>query len=90
MEILKEILLVVFIFVGIWLIAVLWRAFEVFGDLHLISQISAKRVKQLDEGIETAKQTVVGVVEGMKAFLFSFDFIRSLRNSFNKKERDGE
>lgn len=86
MDILTQILLIVLIFAGIWLIAVLWRLFEVLGDIKTVTEITSRRAREIDEGIDRARQTFQSTMEALKGFLLSFDIIKAIKNKFSKGE----
>lgn len=84
---LLQILIVVAIIAGIVSIAVLWRTLDVLNDLKVTTGILAKRAKELDESVEKTKQTIINMVETIKSFVLSFDFIKSIREKITNKEK---
>lgn len=92
--ILSQILTVTLIIAVIVLIAVLWRAWEVLGNLKVTTAIVAKRVEEIDRAVEETKETVNEVAQAIKSFLYSFGFIKQLIDNFmksssnSKKEKD--
>lgn len=93
-EILIQILLVVLIIASIVLIAALWRFYEVLSDTKETTSIVAKRMKQADNAIDKAKASLSDMTQVVKGFVYSFDFLRTLREKIKSnaktKEQDEE
>lgn len=81
------VLYAVFIIVGVFLIAVLWRLFDILSNFKEISNILKKRAIEIDESVSKAKNSFTDFVELMKSFIFSMGFVRNIRNSMKNKEK---
>ncbi len=84
-ELLLQILYGVLIIATIFLIAVLWRTFEILSNFKETTFIILKRVQEIDESITKAKYTFMGLLEGVKSFIYSLEFIKKIRNSIDNK-----
>lgn len=85
-ELLLQILYGVLIIASLFLIGVLWRTFEILSNFKETSSIILKRVKEIDESISKAKYTFMGLMEGVKSFIYSLEFVKKIRNTINNKE----
>lgn len=85
-----QILFVVLIVAGIVMIGVLWRSFEVLSDIKTSTRIIAKRVKEIDESIYRTQEAVRSMIESVKGFIFSLDFLKAIKEKFNKKGAEDE
>lgn len=86
---LSDALIVIYIIVGIALVAVLVRAFQILTDLKTSTAIIAKRTKEIDSLVDRIEKVFHDGTETLKGFMSSMDFIRTIKNKFNK-ESDGE
>ncbi len=84
------ILLVITIIAAIFLVMVLYRAYNVLGDTKDVSGIASKRVKELDERISKAENRLDSFSEGVKGFIYSLDFIKMLRDKLMKESKGGK
>lgn len=89
---LNDILIIVYILVGIALIAVLWRLFTILTDLKDSSVIIARRTKEIDSLVGRIEKIVENGVETIKGLVTSLDFIKGLKNKFmsGKGDKDEE
>jgi hypothetical protein len=91
-DILIQVLYGVLIIASVFLIAVLWRAFEILSDFKEISSIIKKRVKELNQTIAKATEFINSIVEAVNAFITSFGVMKNIKDVFDnkKKENDGK
>ena len=88
--VLSQILIIVLIVAVIALIAVLWRTFEVLGDIKVASGILAKRAIEADKAIGRAIGTASSIAEGIKGFLLSLGFVQNLKDNFMNNSKSKE
>jgi len=84
-ELLLWILYCVLIVAGLFLIAVLWRTFEVLSNFKETSSIVLKRTKELDESITKVEFSFLNLLEGIKKFIYSLEFVKKIRNTLEDK-----
>lgn len=82
--ILIQILFGVLIIASIMLIAVLWKTYEILGDVKESSSILLKRAKEIDELVGKAKDSVTSVSETIKALVYSLGIVKTVRNAINE------
>lgn len=82
--ILVQALIMIAIIVGIMMIVVLWRAIGIMSDLRTASGIVLKRIKEIDQTIETAKEKINSFAETVKNFVLSFEFMKVIKEKIEK------
>lgn len=82
--ILVQALIMIAIIVGIMMIVVLWRAIGIMNDLQAASAIVVKRIKEIDQTIETAKEKINSFAETVKNFVLSFEFMKVIKEKIEK------
>ena len=87
MTILLEFLISFSIIAAILLIMVLFRAYNVLGDAKDVSAIAAKRSKELDVKIDQAETKLDSISDAIRGFVYSFDFIKMLRDKLMKEHK---
>jgi uncharacterized membrane-anchored protein YhcB (DUF1043 family) len=81
-EILYQILLVVLIVAGLFLIVALWRLIDVLSDLKKVSNIISKRAAEIDTYVGNILSSFKETADMIKGFLYSFDIIRAIREKY--------
>lgn len=90
-ELLTQVLIIATIVAVIYLILVLKRAYEVLGDTKEVSTIAAKRTKEVDERISAAENKLDSFSDAVRGFVYSFDFIKMLRDKLmNEKKKKSD
>lgn len=87
-EILIQVFYGVSIVAVIVLIAVLWRTFEILGDTKEASSLLLKRVKEIDELVGKAKDSMTNISETIKAFVYSLGIVKTVRNAINESNKN--
>jgi len=82
--ILVQALIVIAIIVGIMMTVVLWRAIGIMNDFRTASGIVLKRIKEIDQTIEDAKERVNSFIETVRNFIFSFEFMKVIKEKIEK------
>lgn len=92
-SILVQMLIVIAIIVGLMMIVVLWRTIGIMNDLRTASGIVLKRMKEIDQTIEAAKEKINSFAETVKNFVLSFEFMKLIKEKIekgSKKESEKE
>ncbi len=88
-ELLYQILLAVSIIAVVCLVIVLWRLFTILNDVKVVSDVAKKRTLEVDLYIGKTMQSLQGIGDAIRGFIYSFDFIKAIREKFvNKGEKN--
>lgn len=75
-NLLKEILIVVYIVVGVALTVALVKVVQILMDVKDTSGVMIKRVRQVDASIDKARETFSDISNSIKSFATSFNFVK--------------
>ncbi|MFA7253674.1 MAG: hypothetical protein WC107_03890 [Patescibacteria group bacterium] len=87
---LEQILVLVSIIAVLLLCAVLLRLYQIMTNVKKTSDIMEKRVSELDRAIDKLEAKAETLVEMVKGFFYSMDFIKKIKSSVNKKGETDE
>ena len=82
--ILVQLLIVVAIIVGIMMIVVLWRMIGIINNVSEASGIILRRIKEIDQTIESTKEKINSFAEMVKNFILSFEFMKVIKEKLEK------